>query len=424
MITNDRQYKITKNQIEEFESALNSISSIDISINDIHPRIVEFQKEAIQVKLKELTQEVFEYDELKSGKIAIAEITDLKELPLTLIKARIANRLTQSDLAERVGVKMQQIQKYESEKYESASVKTLLKIAEALEIRINGDVQIKHIDNGIDFDLKKYPFKQMYQRGWFKNFYGNYNEAVLNSENLIAKLYENVGSKSAQYSFNKKTIKSNSKDNPIALSAWYARVIDMAKEQHLDSVFNKDLLNDEWLNNLVRLSVNKTGVLDAVNFIKESGIKFIVEQQLEGTYLDGAAILMDKIQPIIAMTLRYDRLDNFWFVLLHEIAHIKLHLSDEIESIFDDLDIKLEGIESEADAFALNAIIPDLIWKKSLVRFSPSKETIINQAKTLKINPALIAGRLRRETGKYTLFNDLIGRGEVRINFINEIRNT
>ena len=123
------------------------------------------------------------------------------------------------------------------------------------------------------------------------------------------------------------------------------------------------------------------------------------------------------------MTLRHDRLDNFWFVLFHEIAHICLHLSEALTAIFDDLDVKIDGIEQEADAFALNALIPDIIWKKSLVRFSPSAETIINQAKTLKVHPALVAGRIRRETGRYYQFSDLIGQGEVRVNFSQELKN-
>ena len=77
----------------------------------------------------------------------------------------------------------------------------------------------------------------------------------------------------------------------------------------------------------------------------------------------------------------------------------------------------------DADKYALNISVPEAVWKKSLVRFSPSNETIINQAKLLKVHPALVAGRIRRETGKYYLFNDLIGQGEVRNKFSQELNN-
>ena len=152
-----------------------------------------------------------------------------------------------------------------------------------------------------------------------------------------------------------------------------------------------------------------------------SGIRFVVEPQLEGTYLDGAAFLLEDKLPVIAMTLRYDRLDNFWFVLFHEIAHINLHLGDMFEAIFDDLDVKTDGIENEADEFALNALIPSDVWKKSLVRFTPSIDAIINQAKKLEVHPALVAGRIRKATGKYHQFVDLIGQGEVRKYFFKHL---
>jgi HTH-type transcriptional regulator/antitoxin HigA len=100
-----------------------------------------------------------------------------------------------------------------------------------------------------------------------------------------------------------------------------------------------------------------------------------------------------------------------------------LHLGEEFDTIFDDLDSNIDGIENEADEYALNISVPAEIWKKSLVRFSPSKETIVNQARTFKIHPALVAGRIRRESGKYNLYNELIGIGEVRKLFNNELNN-
>jgi HTH-type transcriptional regulator/antitoxin HigA len=127
--------------------------------------------------------------------------------------------------------------------------------------------------------------------------------------------------------------------------------------------------------------------------------------------------------PVIALTLRHDRLDNFWFVLFHEIAHIILHLSGDLNAIFDDLDVKIDGIEKEADVHALDSLIPDEIWRKSLVRFRPSEKAIINQAEILNIHPALIAGRIRRETGQYHQFTELIGLNKVRKQFTQDLNN-
>lgn len=423
MITNDRQYKIVKAQIENFQHSLTTLNAGLITANNVHPKLIEAQKNAIKSQLSELEFEVTEYENLKEGKIAIAEVKSLKDLPLTLIKARIANGLTQAELAEKIGVKMQQVQRYEAEKYESASIKTLLKVAEKLKIKFNGEVQIKTVKSPENFDVNNYPFKQMYQRKWFGNFSGTYNEAVIDSRNLLEKFFERVGFNNSQLRFTKKSIRTGSTLNMFALNAWYGQVLSKAQDQHVEYVFEKHIITSTWLRALSELSMQEDGPKKASEYLKAAGIRFIIEPQLEGTFLDGAALLMEDNSPVIAMTLRYDRLDNFWFVLFHEIAHVLLHLSESLSVIFDDLDVKLDGIEKEADDFALNSLIPDRVWKTSLVRFSPSPASIINQAKTLKVHPALVAGRIRRETGSYYKFSDLIGQGEVRKLFLQELKN-
>ncbi len=412
MITNDRQYKIIKSQTVDFISALEGLSFTHAE--NIHPKLIEAHKNALEFKLNNLLGDIKEYEDLKSGQTVISQVDSLEQLPLAIIKARIANQLTQSDLAKKLNIKMQQIQRYEAEKYETASLKTIKKIAEVLNIQIVADIQLKSIDVPDLLNIRNYPFRQMFQRNWFGDFFGSYNEAVKQSPKLLSELFDSAGTNSAKYSLAKRTIRKTGKFNEFALNAWYSHVILKAKEQELPTVFDKSKIDKEWLQTLAQFSAEKDGPLKAIKFVQNSGIKFVLEPVLEGTLIDGAAILSDDLRPIIAMTLRYDRLDNFWFVLFHEIAHVILHLNENLTVIFDDLDSKLEGIENEADLFALDALIPNEVWRKSLVRFSPSDETIINQAKKLKLHPSLLAGRYRRETGKYFMFTNLIGQGEVR----------
>jgi len=419
MITNDRQYRISKSQASKFKEALEKFS--DIVFEDVHPILIDAQRSAMEFKLKELLFEVEEYEELKAGHIVMTEVKELKELPLILVKARIANGLTQSELAAKLGVPEQQIQRYEADKYETASLKTLFRIAEVLKIRIDADVQIKEVNSPEIYDIKKYPFKQMYLRKWFRNFTGSFNEAVMNSAELLADLFENGGLQRLPQAYNKKSVRLGSAFNEFALDAWYARIIFKARSQDLETFFDKNLVPDTWLFDLAKLSEDENGPRKAIEYLKNVGIRVVIEAHLEGTQLDGAALILDEIYPVIALTLRYDRLDNFWFVLFHEIAHVYLHLGVNYSIIFDDLDTTSVGIESEADQFALNALIPNNIWKKSVARFSPSKETIINQAKALKVNPALVAGRIRKETGKFYQFTELIGQGKVRMHFLDEL---
>lgn len=122
--------------------------------------------------------------------------------------------------------------------------------------------------------------------------------------------------------------------------------------------------------------------------------------------------------PLIALTLRYDRLDNFWFSLAHELSHIALHLIDNAhDSFFDNLDIdtSCDELESDADAYARNMLIPPGKWKRRL--HLRSYKDIISFASKLKVHPAIIAGRIRWEQRNYKLFSRLIGNKEVRRQF-------
>jgi HTH-type transcriptional regulator / antitoxin HigA len=420
MITNEKQYKSAKAQVENFQNSLKNFSVSIAAEKKLSNKLLELSKIALQEQLKDIAEEIREYEDLKEGRIVITEISNLSELPKTLIKARIANGLTQAELASRLNLKMQQIQRYEADEYSSASLKTLLRIASEVNLAVSADVQIKSFDDPQLVNAKNYPFKQMFQRGWFGNFVGTLNDAIKDSENLIEGLFENAGFKGVQPALNRQLIRSNSQPNEFALKAWYARVLIKAKDQRIDKSFDKNLLTSDWIGNLAKLSQEDDGLKKVPKYLKDVGIHFIIEPVLDGTLLDGAALLLDKQFPIIALTLRYDRLDNFWFVLFHEIAHIILHLSDNIEAIFDDLDSKVDGLEKDADEFALDALIPKEVWRTSLVRFRASEKTIINQAKALGINPALVAGRIRRETGQYYQFNDLIGQNKVRSQFANQ----
>jgi HTH-type transcriptional regulator/antitoxin HigA len=123
-------------------------------------------------------------------------------------------------------------------------------------------------------------------------------------------------------------------------------------------------------------------------------------------------------KPVIGITLTYYRLDNFWFVLLHELAHLVLHLKKgDVEVCFDDLEATPDDIEKQADEFASEAIIPSKKWEISSARYTRTAQAVRNLAEELTIAPALIAGRIRKETENYTILKEFIGVGEVRKHF-------
>ena len=145
----------------------------------------------------------------------------------------------------------------------------------------------------------------------------------------------------------------------------------------------------------------------------------VVERHLQQTYLDGAAMLSEEGFPIIGMTLRHNRIDNFWFVLFHEIAHVYLHLLTNKFPIF--LDEKVgEGdenddpLENEANDFARNTLITPDQWATCVTPVMPTQKAVEIDAKNLGIHPAIVAGRIRFEKSNYAILNDLLGHGQVR----------
>jgi HTH-type transcriptional regulator / antitoxin HipB len=139
MIQNERQYKITQTKLKELEQASANIDRADPSL---HPRQVLSQINSYEQLINSLKQELAEYEELKSGQIITLQLASLADLPIALIKARIAVGMTQKELAEKIGTQEQQIQRYEANHYSAISFDRLVKVAEALGISFNASVKI------------------------------------------------------------------------------------------------------------------------------------------------------------------------------------------------------------------------------------------------------------------------------------------
>lgn len=201
-----------------------------------------------------------------------------------------------------------------------------------------------------------------------------------------------------------------------AFTAWVARVLHLANKSPVKTKYKPGALSSKLLNELARLSKSENGPLDARQFLRDLGIHVIVERHLPHTYLDGAAIMVDRQHPVIALTLRYDRVDSFWFTLMHELAHILLHLENEDDVYYDDLDIDAEDDprEREANRFAGEALIPTDAWDKSLAKHLRSPQAAEHLANQLGIHPAIVAGRMQHEFKAYQLLRNLVGNRQVR----------
>ena len=133
MIKNERQYRITRAQAHRFSQTLDSLKQRPSETEGIHPLIAKAQEDAVRSQLSDLENELREYESLKAGNFPTDELSVVAELPNVLIKARIARGLSQKDLAKRLGLQEQQIQRYEATDYASASLTRIKEVVGALE---------------------------------------------------------------------------------------------------------------------------------------------------------------------------------------------------------------------------------------------------------------------------------------------------
>ncbi|MHC4646017.1 MAG: helix-turn-helix domain-containing protein [Planctomycetota bacterium] len=427
MITNERQYRITNAQLENFRKAIDDFD-IKAAIKQAKSKVLaKAELDALRSEYENLSMQLHEYEVLKSGTVETLKASSLEELPTILIRARIAKGLSQRQLADAIGLKEQQIQRYEAEEYASANLSRLGEVARALGLNISEVAEFKATSQkGLDVDKDdlawdQFPIKEMYRRNWFKGFCGSLEEARANAEELVKEFVTDSLDSPVQ-AFARQRVRLGGVVNWYALLAWQCRIIDLAKKKGKEVVskYKQKAITNEWLNELAHISIEKHGPQKAVNYLQDSGIRLVIEPHLPQTHLDGAAVLLSDGSPIIGMTLRFDRLDNFWFVLFHELVHIMKHLhKGDVESIFDDLDVEAEDIEQEADEQAGEILVPEEKWNTALARYLRSEDCIKDFAQEIHIHPAIVAGRIRKEANNYIILKDMVGQGKVRKLFPN-----
>jgi len=419
MITNEKQYRSTKALIEKLTG---SLAVLDAPAGDFPEVFVRAQRSALRSQIDELEENVRFYEDLRAGKISEFSAESLHDLPDILIQARIARGMSQKDLGDFLGVAEQQIQRYEADRYRAASLDRLTEVADGLGVRIAergqlvGSSKLDTVDPSV---WQAFPLAEMYKRGWFEDFAGTLPQARKAASDLIPSFLQGAHSQFVPMALHRKSVRSSGQVHEAAIAAWEARVRTLADRSPPEQSFDRDRLTADWVRDLVTLSLDDRGPRLAADYLRAAGISLVIERHLPGTLLDGAALASANHHAIVAMTLRHDRLDNFWFTLLHEIGHLKLHIRlGEFAAIFDDNDSPAaDQIEQDADHFAQEALIPEANWNLAVSRFTRNEKAVLTDAKRFGVAPAVIAGRVRRDAGDYTLLRTLVGSGEVRRQF-------
>ena len=242
------------------------------------------------------------------------------------------------------------------------------------------------------------PVKEMVKRRWI--------EAADSADALENRLNEFYGVKVLEEEFSLPMAAKKSTSYGVTTpeqKAWVcrarhlARAVPAAKFDH--NVFVKGL------DDLHKLVTHDAAVRHVPRLLSDLGVRFVVVEHLPSSRIDGAAFWLANEQPVVVVSMRYDRIDNFWFTLSHELAHV-LHRDDE--SLDDNLvgegatptDAKPE-VEQRADTWACNYLVPADEIEKFVLRVRPyfSKAKINQFANRVKIHPGIIVGQLQRRWG-------------------------
>lgn len=336
--------------------------------------------------------------------------------PLEAIKFRMDQQgLTNKDLVPYIGSapKVSEI----LNRKRSLSLNMIRNLSQGL--GISADILIRSSEqkhaNEAEIDWNAFPLAEMRKRGYFEDFSGSLTEL---KEYAAEKLTTFLSSVKSGLELQPALLRSSANLNrndkeadPYSLWAWQVRVLQKANEERLPTNYKTGTVNQKWMQKLAQLSWSAKGANLAIEYLNRSGIHLIIEPHLPKTYLDGAVCLTPNGNPVVALTLRYDRLDSFWFSLMHELAHIALHLDHSEIWYLDDFDA-LGGseIEQEADALAQEVLIPSSVWKpQTLV----DADSVRKLSQKLEISPCIIAGRSRHESGNHSMFGSLF-RDKVR----------
>lgn len=215
-----------------------------------------------------------------------------------------------------------------------------------------------------------------------------------------------------------RTQRAASKTDQGTLLLWQAAVMQKADSAVGLGKFMPSDFGSKVLREIARMSTKESGPRRAVPFLAERGIAVVIMPALPGTFLDGAAMVSSTGGPVVGLTLRHDRVDGFWFTLLHELAHVALHYTHLLETntaFVDDMEIQSDDkYELEADALARDSLIPPDILAQVYWGLETTHDDLVMLATRARVHLSVVAGRWQRDHQNYKKFSRLIDRNSIR----------
>ena len=332
--------------------------------------------------------------------------------PIEAIVLRLAELgLKQKDLGEILGSKSRASEVLTRKR--TLTIEMIRSIHEHL--RIPAEILIGHPAHSQvekpEIDWTQFPVKEMQKRGWFDTELAEGKSG----EQLVRSFFDRGCVQSTPVLLRKTITGTSAHVTQYAIYAWIARVLIRARDlKRPDVRYVQGSITDEFLRQIAKLSRSADGPLLAREFLAMKGVLLVIEPHLPKTKLDGAAMLDQDGTPVVGLTLRYDRPDSFWFTLMHELIHVQRHLGRQNSAFIDEEGSSEDDErESEANILAAEAFIPRQVWKSSEAYRTKRSDAVSKLANILQIHPSIVAGRIQRETGKYTILKEFAANSSV-----------
>lgn len=257
----------------------------------------------------------------------------------------------------------------------------------------------------------KFPVREMMRRGWIR---ASENLGVLEQRFCDFFNIPNLDV-SPSLSHHAKKTHATSDVTPLQL-AWLFRVRAMAMQQVVPTYSREKLV--AALEKLKRLLLSSEETRHVPRILAEAGVRLVFVEPMPGSKLDGAAFWLSDDKPVIGMTLRFDRIDNFWFVLRHEIEHILREDGKADDEAIVDTDLgdeskDLPECEIRANQAGADFCVPSEQLDNFIARVQPyfSEQKVLLFAQRIDVHPGLVVGQLQRRLGRH----DFLRKHQVKV---------
>jgi len=247
-----------------------------------------------------------------------------------------------------------------------------------------------------------YPVREMIKRGWLEDT----DAALLEAQ--MARLFR-VDSREGFTQIPYAAKRSDNTDVSPAQLAWVFRVRQIA-ESMIVSPYSESALH-ESIELLRRLLIDPEEARRAPGILAQCGIRLVIVECLANAKIDGACLWLDETRPVIGLSLRHDRIDNFWFVLRHEVEHVlqRHGMTEEV------IDVELEGNyagthnvpdqERVANIAAAEFCVPEEEISSFIARKNPffSERDVLAFSRRVQVHPGIVVGQIQNRTERWDL---------------------